>query len=178
MQLWGKTTASTPLTSTACAAFPCSSNFFLPHKKIQRCLALRRWCLAPPMPELHFLICKMKQEDPPHQTEYVQLLEFIPHSHCCSVVMSDSLRPHGLQHTRLICPALAPGICSNSCPLSRWCYLTTSSSATAFSFCLQSFPASGSFPVSRFFASGGQSVRASALASVFPMNNQSWFPLV
>ena len=67
--------------------------------------------------------------------------------------------------------------CSNSCPLSRWCYLTTSSSAALFSFCLQSFPASGSFPMSPLFASGGQSIETSALASVLPMNIQGWFPL-
>ena len=66
-------------------------------------------------------------------------------------VMSDSLRPHGQQHTRLPCLSLSPRLCSNSCPLSRWCYLTVSSSATPFSFCLQSFPASGSFPMSQLF---------------------------
>ena len=84
---------------------------------------------------------------------------------------------HGQQHTRLPCPPLSPGVSLNSCPLSRWCYLTISSFATLFSFCLQSFPASGSFPVSWLFASGDQSTGASASASVLPMNIQDWFPL-
>ena len=88
----------------------------------------------------------------------------------CSV-MFNSLRPHELQQTRLPCP----GVCSNSCPLSRWWHLTISSSVTLFSSCLQSFPASGSFPMSRFFTSGGQSIGASA--SILPMNIQAWFPL-
>ena len=91
--------------------------------------------------------------------------------------MSDSLQLHGLQHTRLPCPSLSPGICSNSCPLSWWCYLTISSSAIPFSFCLQFFLASGYFPTSHLFASCGQSIRASASASVLPMYNQGWFPL-
>ena len=82
-----------------------------------------------------------------------------------------------LQHTRLLCPSLSPDICSNSCPLSQWCYLTISSSAVPFSSCPQSFPASGSFPMSRLFASGGQSIGASSLATVLPMNIQGWFPL-
>ena len=92
-------------------------------------------------------------------------------------VGSDSLRPHGLQHARLPCPTLSPGVCSNSGPLSRWCYLTISSSATPSSFCLQSFPASGSFPTRWLFSSGGQSVGALASASVLPMNIQGLFPL-
>ena len=69
-----------------------------------------------------------------------------------------------------------PRVCPNSCPLSRWYYLTISPSATPFSFCLQSFPPSGSFPMSRLFASGGQSIRVSASASVLPINTQGWFP--
>ena len=80
-------------------------------------------------------------------------------------VVSNSLQPHGLQHTRLLCPPLSPKVWSNSCPLSQWCFLTISSSITPFSFCLQSFPASGSFPKSRLFTSGGQSIGASASAS-------------
>ena len=94
-----------------------------------------------------------------------------------SKVMSDSLRPHGLQHTRLPCPALSPGVCSTSCPLSQWCHPTISSSVIPFSSCPQSFPASGSYPMSQLFASGGQSIGASASASVLPMNIQGWFPL-
>ena len=72
--------------------------------------------------------------------------------------MSNSLWPHGLYHSWLPCPPLSPRVCSHSCPLNRWCYLTISSSATLFSFCFQSFPASGSFPMSQLFASGSQSV--------------------
>ena len=89
--------------------------------------------------------------------------------------MSDYLWSHGLQHTRLRCPSPIPGACSNSCPSSRWCHPTISSSVVPFSSCLQSFPASGSFPVSQFFTSGGQSIGASA--SVLPMNIQGWYPL-
>ena len=91
-------------------------------------------------------------------------------------VMSNSLQPHGLQHARLPCPSPTPGVCSNSCPLSRWCHPAISSSVVPFSSCLQSSPASGSFPMSQFFASGGQSIRVSALASVLLMNIQDWFP--
>ena len=93
----------------------------------------------------------------------------------CSVV-SDSLRPRGLQHARLPCPSPSLGVCPNSCPLSRWCHPTISSSVTLF-FCPHSFPASGSFPVSQLFASVGQSIGASALASVLPMSIQDWSPL-
>ena len=91
-------------------------------------------------------------------------------------VVSDSLQPHGLQHTRLLCPSPTLRACSNSCPLSRWCHSTISFSVIPFS-CLQSFPASVSFPMSQFFALGGQSIGVSASASVFPMNIQDWFPL-
>ena len=92
-------------------------------------------------------------------------------------VMSDSLWPHWLQHTRSPCPSLNPRVYSNSCPLNHWYHLTISSSVIPFSSCLQSFPASGSFPMSWFFTSGSQSVGASASASVLPMNIQDWFPL-
>ena len=92
-------------------------------------------------------------------------------------VMSDSLWPHGLQHAKFPCPSPTPGVYSNSCPLSRWCHPTISSSVVPFSFCLQSFPASGSFPMSQLFASGGQSIGVSASTSVLPMNIQDWFPL-
>ena len=92
-------------------------------------------------------------------------------------VVSDSLQPHGLQYARLPCPSPTPRVYSNSCPLSQWCHPIISSSFIPFSSCLQSFPASGSFPMSQFFASGGQSIGISALASVLPMNIQNWFPL-
>ena len=82
------------------------------------------------------------------------------------LVVSDSLRPRGLQHARPPCPSLTPGVYSNSCPLSWWCHPTISSSVIPFSSCLQFFPASGSFSVSQFFTSGGQSIRVSASASI------------
>ena len=88
--------------------------------------------------------------------------------------MSYFLRHHGLQHTRLLCPPLCPRVCSNSCPLSQWCYLTILSSATFFFF-LQSFPESRSFPMYWLFASGGQSIGASA--SILPMDTQGWLAL-
>ena len=94
---------------------------------------------------------------------------------CCLVTKSCFLWPHGLKHARLPCPLLSPGVCSNSCPLRRCCYPTISSSVAPFSSCPQSFPASGSFPVSQLFISGGQSIGASA--SVLPMNIQGQFPL-
>ena len=84
---------------------------------------------------------------------------------------------HALQHARLPCPSPIPGACTNSCLLSRWCHPTILSSVIPFSSCLQSFPASASFPMNQFFASGGQSIGASASASVLPMNIQDWFPL-
>ena len=92
-------------------------------------------------------------------------------------VTSDSLRPHGLQLGRLTCPLPTPGASSNSCPVSRWCHPTISSSVVPFSSHLQSWPASGSFPMSQFFASDGQSFRVSASASVLPMNIQDSFPI-
>ena len=90
-------------------------------------------------------------------------------------VVSDSLWPHGLPHARLPCPSPTLGAYSNSCPSSRWCHPTISSSVVPFSSCLQSFPASGFFPMSQFFTSGGQSIGVSASASVLPMNIQDWF---
>ena len=90
-------------------------------------------------------------------------------------VVFDSLQPHKLQHARLPCPSPSPGACSNSCPSSQWCHVTISPSVVPFSSYLQSFPASGSFPVSHLFTSGGQSIEASA--SVLPMNIQDWSPL-
>ena len=92
-------------------------------------------------------------------------------------VMSDSLQPHGLQHARLPSPSPTPRAYSNSGPLSQWCHPTISSSVVPFSSCLQSFPASGFFPLSYFFASGSQSIGVSASALIPPMNIQDWFPL-
>ena len=94
----------------------------------------------------------------------------------CSVV-SDSLWPHESQHTRPPCPSLTPRVYPNSCPLSWWCHPTVSSSVVPFSSCPHSFPASGSFPKSQLFASGGQSIGVSASTPVLPMNTQDWYPL-
>ena len=92
-------------------------------------------------------------------------------------VGSDSLRPHGLQHARLPCSSPTPRACSNSCPSSWWSHPTILSSVIPFSSCFRSFPGSGSFPMSQFFTSGGQSIGVSALASVLPMNTKDWSPL-
>ena len=92
-------------------------------------------------------------------------------------VVSDSLRPHELQHARPSCPSPTPGDYSNSCPSSRWCHPAISSSVVPFSSCPQSLPASGSFPISQLFTRAGQSIGVSASASVLPMNTQDWSPL-
>ena len=92
-------------------------------------------------------------------------------------VISDSLQPHEPQHARPPCPSPTPGVHQNPSPLSWWCHPTISSSVVPFSSCPQSFPASGSFPTSQLFASGGQSTGVSASASVLPMNTQDWSPL-
>ena len=107
------------------------------------------------------------------RTPFFLFLSSVQFSHS---VMSDSVQPHGLQHTRPPCPSSTPRVYSNSCPLSQWCHPAISSSVIPFSH-LQSFPASGSFQMSQFFTSGGQSIGVSASASVLPMNIQGWFPL-
>ena len=106
---------------------------------------------------------------------FVRLFSHLLFSHSG---VSSSLWPHGLQHVRLPCPSPTPRVYSNSCPLTRWCHPTISSSVIPFSPCLQSFPASGSFLMSWLFRSGGQSTGVSASASVLPMNIQDWFPLI
>ena len=100
--------------------------------------------------------------------------DLLPFSHS---VVCDSLRPHTLQHARLPCPSPTLRACSNSCLSSWWCHPTISSSVVPFSSHFQSFPASGSFPMSQFFESGGQSIGVSASTSVLPMSIQDWFPL-
>ena len=97
-------------------------------------------------------------------------------SHFSCSVMADSLWPHRLQHIRLPCPSPTPGACSNSCPFGRWCHPTILSSVIPFS-CLQSSPASGSFPMSELFASGGQNIGVSTSVSVLPTTIQDWFLL-
>ena len=127
------------------------------HQK-QGCLS---WEVCRPRPDAHL-----------RMTE----IQFSSLRFSCSGVSSSSWL-HRLQHARLPCPSPSPRACSNSCPLSQWCHPTISSSVTPFSFCLQSFPRLGSFPMSRLFTSGGQSIGASASASVLPVNIQDWFPL-
>ena len=106
------------------------------------------------------------------------LLSLVPSSVQFSLsVMSNSLRPHELQHSRPPCPSPTPGVHPNPYPLSQWCHPTISSSVIPFSSCPQSFPASGSFPMSQLFASGGQSIGVSASTSVLPMNTKDWSPL-
>ena len=114
----------------------------------------------------------------PMSTNYsaLVLLAFSPVQFSHSA-MSDSLLTHGLQHARTPCPSPTPGIHSNSRPSSQWCHPNISSSVIPFSSCPQSFPASGSFPRSQFFTSGGRIIGVSASASVLPMNIQDWFPL-
>ena len=102
------------------------------------------------------------------------LLNSVQFSHS---VMSNSLRPNGLQHVRPPCPSPTLRLYSNSCPLSQWCHPTISSSVIPFFSWFQSFPASGSFPMSQLFASGGQSTGVSASTSALPVNTQDWFPL-
>ena len=126
----------------------------------------RWWCLR--------LAWCMKMEWPKHVQEISRRFSSLQFG--CSV-MSNSLQPHGLQHDRLPCPSPTPGAYSNSCPFSWWCHPIISSSVIPFSSHLQSFPASGSFPMSQFLISGGQSIGVSASASALPMNIQDWFDL-
>ena len=92
-------------------------------------------------------------------------------------VVSDSLQPHGLQHTRPPCLSPSPRVCPSSCPFHRWCHPAISSSDALFSFCPQSLPASGTFPMNHLCASDDQNTGTSASASVFPVNIQGWSPL-
>ena len=107
-------------------------------------------------------------------SKYIYQFSSVQFSHS---IVSDSLWPQGLQHTRLPCASPTPGAYLNSCPSSQWCHPSNSSSVVLFSSHLQSFPASGSFLMSQFSESGGQSIGVSASASVLPMNIQDWFPL-
>ena len=124
---------------------------------------------------------KKSQSDSPHWPRNLEQVNLsVPQFHHFQFsrsFMSDSLWPHGLKHARLPWPSPSPAVCSNSCPLSQRCHPTISSSVVPFSSCFQSFPASESFPMSQFFTSGGQSIAASASASVLLMNIQDWFPL-
>ena len=113
----------------------------------------------------------------PLQGHNEKCISSLPVSHFSRSVVSASLRPHALQHARPPCPSPAPGVHPNPCPLSPVCHPAIPSSVVPFSSCLQSFPASGYLPMSQFFASGGQSIGASASASVLPVNIQDSFPL-
>ena len=116
-------------------------------------------------------ISKSRDITLPTNVHLVSSVQFI------CLVVSNSLRPHGLQHTRPPCPSPTPRVYSNSCPLSRWCHTTISSFVIPFSSCPHSFPESGSFPMSQLFASGGQNIGVSASTSIPPMNAQDWSPL-
>ena len=124
-------------------------------------------------------ISKSSSQQRKNQSQYHPMFNWstISSAQLSHSVVSDSLQPHELQQTRPPCLSPTPGVYSNSCPLSRWCHPTISSSVVPFSSCLQSFPASGSCPLSQFFAAGGQSIGVLALASVLPMNIQDWFIL-
>ena len=129
------------------------------------------------------------QESPDTDEKRVRVSEFLPFPPILYSVwgssllffrckfMSYSLGPHGLQHCRLPCPSLSPRVCSDSCPLSQWCYLVISSSSIPSPFLFNLSQHLSLFPISQVFISGCQSIGASTLASVLPMNSQSWFPL-
>ena len=108
---------------------------------------------------------------------YISCILWIQFSSVQLLSVSDSLRPHKVQHSRPPCRSPTPRVYPNSCPLSRWCHTAISFSAVPFSCHLQSLPASGSFQISQFFTSDGQSIGVSASASVLPMNTQDWSPL-
>ena len=124
-------------------------------------------------PIVYFLTYYISSKKKIKPLEYFTRIKRVPYKHCIVQSLSHVrlCHPHGLQHTRLPCPSLSPRVCSNSCPLSHWCHPTISSSVAPFS-CPQSFPASGSVPMSQLFTSGGQSIGTSASAPVLPMNIQ------
>ena len=170
----------------------CSALEVSPQGEVER--SPRRSLALWTMPSSQFSPCHSSSRKPSALLPFLLWLQALLDSSCCrdglisslttvlsSVqfscsVVSDSLWPHELQRTRPPCPSSTPGAYSNSCPLSQWCHPAVSSSIILFSSHLQSFPASGSFPMSQFFPSGGQRIGASASASVLPMNIQDWFP--
>ena len=139
-------------------------------------------CLSCPV-FFKYLNLSAKSSGPPLPSDFLAAALLVDFTSFSTVQFSSAaqsyptLQPHGLQHTRPPCASPAPGVYSNSCPLSQWCHPTISSSVICFSSHLQSFPASGSFPMTQFFISGSQSIGISASASVLPMNIQDWFPL-
>ena len=142
----------------------CLTLFFFSNPKEVKSLSLKYICT------LMFITVSFRITKVWKQPKYCWLL--FSHS-----VVSDSLQPHGLQHARFPCPSPSPRVCWNSCPLSQWYYPTISSSVISLFSWLQSLPASGSFPLSQFFASGGQRIGVLASTKVLPMNIQDWFPL-
>ena len=122
-----------------------------------------------------FFLLKWNDPNQPYVFIFFSCFHFVLQFSCS--VVSDSLQPHELQHTGPPCPSPTPGDHPNSYPLSQWCHPAISSSVVPFSSCLQSLPASESFPMSQLFTWGGQSTRVSALASVLPKNTQDWSPL-
>ena len=137
------------------------------------------YCLPPPLPSpVSNSSCLFTWCQPLDASYCTVLLYFSRYYCCCSAAQSClTLWPHGLHQAKLLCPSPSQRVCSNSCPSSWWCHPTISSCVVPFSSCLQSFPASGSFQMSLFFTSGGQSIGASASTSVFPVNIQDWFSL-
>ena len=123
------------------------------------------------------LILFAKEGSKLYWLEFIDPQERLAWPYIAQLLISCSVASMDARHTRPPCPSPSPRACSILCPLSWWCHPTTSSSATLFSSCLQSCPASESFPISQFFASGGQSIGASTSASILPMNIQDWFPL-
>jgi len=124
------------------------------------------------MPSSHLILCRPLLLPPSTSPSISSVQSLNPVR-----FFATPLRPHELQHARPPCPSSTPGVYPNSCPLYRWYYPTISSSVVPFSSCLQSFPASGAFPMSQLFTSGGQNIGASASTSVLPMNTQDWSPL-
>ena len=130
---------------------------------------------TPENDEKNQVLWRWKAEWQPTKTAHIPVSGTCKYVQFSRSVVSDSLRPHELQHARPPCPSSTPGVHPNPCPLNRWCHPTISSSVVPFSSCPQSFPASGSFQMSQLFASGGQSIGVSASTSVLPMNTQDSF---
>ena len=123
------------------------------------------------------LLCKIGHSEHRIETHVRETPQFYLLLLFSCPVVSDSLWPHGLQHARPPCPSSSPRVCSSPCSLHQWCHTAISSSDTIFSFCPQSLPALGTFPMSHLFASDDQNMGASASASVLPVNSQGWSPL-
>ena len=147
-----------------------SLHILLLHTEVQVILSMRLFHQVP-RKNLLLMVIPLVEEGGTYWLEEFKEVQF---SH---LVVSDSLQPHRLQHARLPCPSTTPGAYSHSCPWIPWCHPTISSSVIPFPSCLRSSPASGFFPMSQFFASGGQSIGVSASASVLPKNILDWFPL-